>query len=176
MRALQLDGATFSRLTVIERVRGGQRFVMWKCLCECGNETIVSSGHLRSGHTKSCGCLKKDNSASMIRSLNTTHGMRNTRLYTIWSSMIQRCENPKHKSYAVYGGRGITVYPQWKEFNSFFSWAMSSGYQDSLTIDRENNELGYSPENCRWATLITQANNRRTNVNISFKGKVKTIS
>lgn len=105
-----------------------------------------------------------------------THGQRNTRLYHIWTSMKQRCCNPNHKYYDLYGGRGISVCEEWLQFEPFYEWAKSNGYNDKLTIDRKDNNKGYSPENCRWTTQKVQCNNRRNNVMLTCNGKTQTLT
>lgn len=160
---MDLVGQKFGRLSVIDRTEnsksGGTRFI---CKCDCGNEVVVVGGNLRSGNTTSCGCFHKERVAAMNREVKVTHGKTHTRLYTIWTDMKQRCKNVNDRCYDIYGGRGITVCDEWaNDFENFYEWAMSNGYQDSLSIDREDNDKGYCPSNCRWATAKDQANNRR---------------
>lgn len=126
-----LAGKQFGYLTVLERdIDPKYKRVMWKCLCKCGNTTVVSACDLKSGHTCSCGCKK-------FESHNAKHGMNNTRLFHIWTCMNQRCSNPNNKSYPRYGGRGISVCKDWQhDFLAFYNWSMNNGYQDNLTIDR----------------------------------------
>ena len=141
----------------------------WICKCDCGNITIVSTCDLTSGHTKSCGCLK-------FKSKNQKHGMKNTRIYNIWCSMKQRCNNKNCSVYKSYGAKGISVCPEWNSnFISFYNWSISNGYKDNLTIDRLDNSKGYSPENCRWATAKQQARNRISNIIIEHNGESKIL-
>lgn len=111
--------------------------------------------------------------------MNYKHGFGSTRnrLYRIWSNMKSRCYNPKASRYEHYGGKGITVCPEWHDnFQAFHDWAMSHGYQDDLSIDRIDNGKGYSPDNCRWETTKKQANNLSVNRQITFQGITKTLS
>ena len=104
------------------------------------------------------------------------HGEHGTRLYSIWRNMKQRCLNQNRSAYSAYGGRGISLCEEWKDYILFRDWAISNGYSDSLTLDRKNNELGYSPDNCRWATIKQQSNNTRTNRTIEYNGETHTLS
>ncbi len=105
------------------------------------------------------------------------HNLTKTRLYNIWAHMKQRCYNPKNSRYEQYHGRGITVCDDWlNDFMCFRKWAMGSGYSENLTLDRIDNDKGYSPDNCRWATKTTQNNNRTFNHRVTLNGVSKTIS
>lgn len=108
---------------------------------------------------------------------NLRHGLRHTRLYGIYQHMKQRCYNPNNKDYHCYGERGIIVCDEWlNDFQAFYDWAMSNGYQENLTLDRMNVNGNYEPTNCRWATSKEQANNTRANHYITFEGKTHTMS
>ena len=104
------------------------------------------------------------------------HGMEGTRLYKIWDCMKQRCTNQNSPNFENYGGRGITVCKEWEDFVNFLSWAEKSGYKDTLSLDRKNNDGPYSPDNCRWSTRIEQQRNKRTNHFLTYNGKTRTIA
>lgn len=104
-----------------------------------------------------------------------SHGMYGTRVYRIWAAMKRRCLNGNYKEFHLYGGRGITVCAEWLQFEVFYEWSKASGYNDTLTLDRIDNFKGYDPVNCRWITTKKQANNRRSNILINYKGENKTL-
>lgn len=169
MKFCDLTGKRFGRLTVIKRVYiNGNHNTHWLCKCDCGNETVVESNHLKRGDTKSCGCLTKKRS--------TTHGFSKTRLYSIYYKMKERTINEHDTAYQYYGGRGIKVCDEWiNDFKAFYEWAIDNGYKDGLTIDRIDTNGNYEPSNCRWSTRKEQANNRRTNKNISYNGETHNL-
>lgn len=157
MRGRDLTGQRFGRLTVLEALPGDRR-TRWRCICDCGQETVVGSGHhLTSGNTKSCGCLHRDTA----RDRHMVHGGKGSRLYNIWKNARQRCRNSKATDYSIYGGRGINFCAEWDSFARFQEWAMANGYRDDLTLDRINPDGDYSPQNCRWATWKEQRHNQR---------------
>jgi hypothetical protein len=168
-----LSTQRFGRLTAIERAgRHMANGVPWRCLCECGNEIVVPSGRLKSGNTKSCGCLSRDITGSLRR----THGMSRSSEYASWTSMKDRCFNPNNDDYALYGGRGITVCRRWK--NSFENFLADMGTKPfpRASIDRINTNGNYSPTNCRWSSQKTQTRNKRTNKVIEFDGHRRTVA
>lgn len=126
---------------------------------------------MRSGHTQSCGCLEKE----VKSAAHTKHGKRNTRLYRIWANMKGRCFNPNIKEYKWYGGKGISVCPEWMNFQVFYDWAMDNGYADSLTIDRIDQNGNYCPDNCRWLALSDQQSNRSNNRHLTYRGETRTV-
>lgn len=164
-RAKNLTGQRFERLTVVKRLgyRPQRHATMYLCRCDCGKETIVTSVALITGNTKSCGCLQPE----IVGKLNKHHGSSKTRLYRIWAGMKDRCYRPKHVHYKHYGGRGITICDEWlHDFTAFRDWALKTGYDESAprgvcTIDRIDNDKGYSPDNCRWVTMKEQRHNQR---------------
>jgi hypothetical protein len=157
----------FGELTVVERFYHKNGKVHWKCLCDCGKETICQSYNLKSGHIKTCGCKKKE---ALIKAL-TRHGMTDSRTYSTWLSMISRCRNKKEKN---YGGRGIVVCDKWLNFEGFYE---DMGEKpEGLSLDRINNNGNYCKENCRWATSKEQCNNTRRNVNITYNGKTQNLT
>lgn len=168
-----LTGKRFGRLTAITRLGSDARgSSYWQCKCDCGNTVKARIDQLTSGMSKSCGCLKREVAAATTKRRNQenkdlkygalTHGeSRRTRLYSIWNGIKQRCLNPNDRAYKYYGGRGITVYKEWMDFIPFRDWAKANGYDESLEIDREDNDGNYEPDNCRWVTHRVNMNNTR---------------
>lgn len=175
-RFVDIKNKTFGKLKAIERVRTDEHGrSLWRCKCNCGNEIIVFYGSLTSGHTKSCGCLKK----SRIIETHTTHGhtKNNTssREYNTWMCMKSRCYNVNHEHYRYYGGRGIKVCDRWE--NSFESFLEDMGLcPRGYTLERIDNDGDYEPNNCKWATKNEQACNKRNNRWIEFNGEKNTLS
>lgn len=168
-----LTGQKFYNLLVLG-VHGKtkQRRILWKCLCDCGNHTIVSTSDLVRGHTKSCGCYNN----AMRSKTHKTHGESHTKLYKTWISLKRRCNNPKDTAYDKYGGRGIKVCDEWlHSFITFKEWAMSNGYNSCLSIDRIDVNGDYSPSNCRWTNDIIQARNRRNTVYVTYHGETASL-
>ena len=152
-----ITGQRFGRLVAV-RVFGktANGDARWECRCDCGKNTVVKYGHLKSGAVKSCGCWKEAPKKHGM----TAKGAR-PRVYGIWEGMKQRCSNPNVERYPRYGGRGIKVCQEWADdFETFYIWAMANGYSDDLTIDRINNDGDYTPGNCRWVTIADNIRNR----------------
>lgn len=174
-----LTGKRFGRLVVLKQIEdyvvpSGRHHPQWLCQCDCGKEPIgVLGNSLKSGHTRSCGCLREEN----LKTVAITHGDSYSKLYGVYTSIIDRCYNSNNKRFKDYGGRGINVCEEWKDsYLNFKTWAIASGYKEGLSIDRENNDLGYNSSNCRWVTRIVQQNNMRRNHIIEYNGQSKTIA
>lgn len=153
-----ISGNKYNMLTVIGYVGDGK----WNCSCECGNEKIIRTAKITGGWTKSCGCIKKNNAKK--------HGYSRKTEYNIWQNMKARCYNRDSASYKLYGARGITVCDRWLE--SFENFIEDMGNKpDGMSLERIDNNSGYSKDNCMWATHTEQALNRRTNTTVSFMGE-----
>ncbi len=141
----------------------------WLCQCDCGQQTIVRGNNLKNGHTRSCGCLKKETITKHGHCINQIKSITNT----TWGNMIQRCNNPNHISYKNYGGRGIKVCKRWLKFENFLEDMGEKS--NGLTIDRINNNGDYCKENCRWATTKQQSCNHRRNILFTIDGITKCL-
>jgi hypothetical protein len=165
--SIDLCGKRFGRLVVVEKTaKRIHSYVVWKCLCDCGNESFVKTGDLNSGNTKSCGCL----SAVVTGQRSRTHGMSLSGEYTSWSGMKYRCLNPDCKHYEYYGGRGITVDPRWLSFDNFYA-DMGPKPSRRHTLERVDTNGPYAPGNCIWATRKQQSHNLRSNVYVTYEGE-----
>lgn len=165
-----IEGEKYNELTAVKMVGKSGHNTKWSFLCFCGQPFIATASNVARGNTKSCGCLKKRVLSEKAR----THGMSETSAYRLWSNMMRRCGDPLNAAYKNYGGRGIEVCDQWRSFERFF---LDMGDRPKgRTLERRDNNKGYSLANCYWATWKQQSNNKRTNVMITIGKETKTIS
>lgn len=176
---LNLVGQRFGRLLVTEylgiaRTRSGHTYSQFKCLCDCGNETVKPGKGLHSGKINSCGCLRIE----VTRKRATHHGLSNTKLYDVWQSMRKRCNNPADPAYHNYGARGIGYDKSWDDYIVFYKWACETGYipDAGLTLERIDVNKGYCPENCCWVDMKAQSNNKRNNRRYTMDGTTHTLT
>ena len=175
-KIIDLTGQRFGKLTVYCRAPNKGSDASWECICDCGETKIINGKSLRSGVTRSCGCIQKETVIHKNQKYNGVN-TENNRIYSIYTGMRQRCNNNKNKRYTHYGGRGITICEEWtNDFKAFEEWALNNGYSDGLSIDRIDVNKGYSPENCRWTVPIVQMNNTTRNRKLEFNGEIKTLS
>lgn len=171
-------GQQFGRWTVIQntgkRVANG---MVYRCRCICGNEKEIAAKYLKQGGSKSCGCLRRENSRALISlcpAKQPTHGLSGTRIYSVWNQMIQRCVNPKAHRFDRYGGRGISVCESWRLFQNFID---DMGMPPlGMSIERKDNDGHYCKDNCVWADSYQQAQNKINNVNLTFDGETHCLS
>lgn len=169
-------GKEFNHLTVIgyklHYDKNGEKSWRWIVRCDCGQERLMSPWSVQSGKNVSCGCVRK----SIGKIINAKHNACHTRLYAIWSHMIQRCEmnteaSKKTIDYKRYCGRGIKVCDEWHDYETFAKWAADNGYEDELSIERIDNDGNYCPENCKWIKQPLQARNRGTTLWVEYHGR-----
>lgn len=180
MRANDLTGKRFDRLTAICRSGHSGNKILWLCKCDCGKTIRAISSNLTRGHTLSCGCYKKEKTSKA----KGKHFESDTRLYCIWLGMKERCFYRNSETYKDYGERGISVCNEWlgeNGFENFSKWAKENGFDESkngkdCSIDRIDVNGNYEPSNCRWVTIKEQANNKTNNFNITYKGETKTLA
>jgi len=171
VKRISVFGLVYGRLKVLSEFTKNAR--NWcRCICECGNFTEVPANTLRTGNTRSCGCLRKEG----FKAHNIIHNMHKTRLYHIWHGMKSRCSCKTQSSYPDYGGRGITYTPEWEQFEPFRDWAYATGYADELTIERKDVNGNYEPDNCEWILQKDQGHNTRRSVFITAFGETKTAT
>lgn len=156
-KKIDLTGKRFGRLIVIKESEKTYGQVMWLCKCDCGKTKSINGNSLRRGISTSCGCYRLEQSNVACHK----HGLSNTRLHKIWRDMISRCYSVGDYHGEWYREKGIIICDEWKEnFQAFYDWSVANGYSDKLTIDRIDNDKGYSPDNCRWITILEQCHNR----------------
>lgn len=168
-------GDVFGRLTTVSLInKSDEKYKgrLWLCACECGNEKVVPETYLVRGVTRSCGCLRSENS----KAIHTKHGESKEKIYRVWRSMKQRCYNENTNGYEHYGGKGIYVCEEWLDSKAFFDWAYENGYHEGLSIDRIDPNGPYCPENCRWATSVEQNNHTSRNHMLTFDGKTMSMA
>lgn len=145
----------------------------WNCKCDCGTLRNIPSGNLRRNQTTNCGCLQKEKTRARM----STHGDSKTKLYGVWLAMRRRCYLPSCKDFPNWGGRGITVCSEWRnDFENFKKWALESGYNHGLTLERKDTDREYSPSNCTWATRTQQTRNRRITRRVTINGITKPLA
>lgn len=170
-KLIDLTGKRFGRLVVVRRNGTWMnRHILWECKCDCGNITTVNVNNLRNGTIKGCGCLRSEK----LKTRNTKHGMTSSKEYSVWCGMKSRCYNASSQYYNNYGGRGITVCISWiHSFEKFFEdmGKCPSGF----TLERINNDLGYSPENCKWASRKDQSINKRNVKLYTYNGETRCL-
>ena len=173
-KLIDLTGQRFGRLTVVSRSENAKNGnSRWACKCSCGNNITTERSSLIQGKTRSCGCYQSDRT----KEAHFKHGLRHHKLYHVWAGLKDRCSNSKNKAYNHYGNRGITVCEEWREdYSKFYIWAIENGYAEDLTIDRIDNNKGYTPDNCQWVDMKTQANNKRSNCIITYNNETKTLT
>lgn len=155
------------------RTRKDRRFL---CSCDCGSEKIIFMNELKNGDTVSCGCFHKEISSKTASNTFTAHGKSKSKLYRVWADMKSRCNNPNHNEFHNYGARGIEVCKAWAVFGTFEAWAITNGYTKGLEIDRIDNNLNYTPSNCRWVTRVVNCNNQRKTIIIDWEGEKISLS
>lgn len=171
MPRINLVGQRFGRLIVTSRAPSKPGQSRWGCQCDCGNVTEVHSYHLKSGNTRSCGCF----SIERARETKTIHGLTKSKLYSVWVDMKKRCYNLSHPDYINYGARGITVCDEWRNSFVAFSADMGTSPGAGYSIERRDNNKGYSKDNCYWATAKEQSRNTRRTRSITYNGKTQCL-
>ena len=172
----RLIGKRFGRLVVLRDSgirKKGCGDIVWECQCDCGNKAYVLTCNLfaKKSFTVSCGCMRREKA--------TKHNLSSTNIYKVLIAIKGRCKNPNNQSYFRYGGRGITLCQEWDGedgFKNFYEWSMENGYAPGLTIDRIDNNKGYSPDNCRWATQKVQMNNNSRNRYVTINGETHSLT
>lgn len=176
-RNIDLLNKRFGRLIVLEKSPLKGKNTKWLCKCDCGNRKLVTTGNLSTGHTQSCGCLRKE----VATESNTTHGLSKSRFYQCWRDMLDRTHRKQNRAFGNYGGRGITVCNKWNSFQGFKedmyeSYLVHSEIhgEKNTTLDRIDYNGNYHFDNCRWATPKVQSTNKRSNKRFIIDGELLT--
>ena len=175
-KTIDLTGQRFGRLYVesfaeYRRSKSGHKDAYWNCVCDCGTHKVMSSGRLKAG-TQSCGCYRKEANHNRLF-------IGGRKLGGVYRMMKARCYDKDNPFYHNYGGRGISMCGEWLGDNgrkNFRLWALSSGYAEGVTLERIDNDKGYSPDNCTWVTRKEQSNNKRNNIVVEWDGEKKTLT
>lgn len=161
-----INGLTIISEGEIHVTPKGQKLRTYILICSCGKQFSALKGNVNKGHTKSCGCRKPTH----------YHGLRDSPIYGSWDAMTQRCTNQNHRAYSNYGGRGISICEEWRNFLKFHEWAINNGWATKMELDRKDNNGDYEPSNCRWVTHSVNNRNKRNNRLITHRGETKTLT
>lgn len=168
-----LTGKRFGKLTAIkfeQEINSKRTYKYWICKCVCGKELEILDSRLRNGTYQTCSCSRSENPIN-------NHGLKHTKIYSVWSMIKQRCSNSNCKDYKHYGQRGIKICSEWEtSVQNFYNWSISNGYKEGLSIDRIDVNGNYEPSNCRWIPLKEQAKNKRNNVFITYQGETHCLN
>lgn len=179
LQAKDIKGSKYYRLLVMRFVGhkpiGGVNKLAWECLCECGNKIICIGDAIKSGNTKSCGCLKSETTINRCTKHGLTRRGKKAPEHNIWNHMKRRCLNPTNKAYKDYGGRGIKICEKWLNFENFYR-DMGPRPSSKHSIERVNNDGNYEPDNCLWILKSDQNKNQRSNLIINYQGETKILS
>lgn len=170
-KSKSLVGECYGRLTPlrpVEKRKNGH--IVYVCQCKCGHQALVTSSNLKSGHTQSCGCVQRET----VSAVNGRHRKSRTKIYRVWSQMMQRCSKVYAPNYRWYGGSGVTVDPRWHAFEAFY--ADMGEAPAGLTLERVDHKGPYSPENCIWASRKAQAQNTRRTRRVTYQGVTRCVT
>lgn len=172
MKALNLVGKKYGRLLVVSKAASSKGHTRWLCKCDCGKESVVYGTSLKNGNTTSCGCFKSENAKKLYSGVR----QNDKRLYGVWNGIKQRCRNKNNSSFHNYGGRGIKMADEWADnYETFYNWAIRSGYREGMQIDRIDNNGDYCESNCRFVGRDVQSNNKRNVVLYTIDGVTKSL-
>lgn len=167
---IDLTGNRFGGWFVLKRAPNRGKAVMWECLCDCGTTSVVQGTSLKSGASTNCGCGR-------IKNHYRTHGLTKHPLYRVWQRIKGCTSSPSHQDYAHYGGRGIQMCVDWQnDFQSFYDWCMSHGWEKGLEIDRIDTNGNYEPSNCRFTDRVGQMSNTRKTRLVTYNGKTQSVA